>query len=154
MRIRRTELRLSADLTDNVSSVHHDGPSARESNELMFYPLPTFPRHNSPVNLSAGLRTGRPSDVTPHLLQDACRLVLFNVVPHHTFAIGQFKPPSGEEAARESGELDFVERAMVTSVNNVRGLGAMVSGFWFKDRLRYSVGVFNGPTGICDSDRP
>src|SRR5208283_2550368 len=62
----------------------------------------------------------------------------------HDFTIGQFKPPSGEEAWRNSGQLDFVDRAMVTAVSNVRDIGAMVHGSWFKDRFQYWLGAFDG----------
>jgi hypothetical protein len=94
----------------------------------------------------------RPEDLQPHVLQDAY-IVFHGIVPHHDFQIGQFKAPSGEEALRDTGWLDFVDRAMVTSINNVRDLGAKVSGAWLaNDRVQYAFGLFNGPTGTVLSD--
>ena len=160
-RIRRSELHLGYEINENISGFVLIDP-ARESNSF-FYPLPTFPKHNSPTgeftvgssssSLTTLLQTGViPADqFTPHLLQD-CYINVANVIPHHTFTMGQFKPPSGEEAFRNSGQLDFVERAMVTGINNVRDIGAMISGTFFQDRLKYSAGLFNGPSGTILSD--
>ena len=164
-RIRRSELHMGYEINDKVSGFILLDP-ARESNSF-FYPLPTFPKHNAPsgeftVGSGAGatssslttlLQTGviPASQFSPHLLQD-CYINVANVIPHHTFTMGQFKPPAGEEAFRNSGQLDFVERAMVTGINNVRDIGAMISGTFFQDRLKYSAGFFNGPSGTILSD--
>jgi hypothetical protein len=152
-RIRRFELRFSLDLTKNVSLFVMLDP-ARQHNPI-YYPLPTLPRHNVPSGSESfePLRTGAIPDraIKPQLLQDAY-VSFYEVVPHHSFAVGQFKPPSGEEAWRNSAQLDFVERSMVAGINNVRDIGAMVSGTWVNDRVRYAFGVFNGPAGTVLSD--
>jgi len=157
-RIRRSELRFSIDVHKHVSAFVMIDP-AREANDS-FYPIPTLPRHNIP---SGGIANGVdritpvqsgivPSEVLrPRLLQDAF-ITFKDVVPHHTFLIGQFKPPAGEEAWRNSGALDFVERAMVTGINNVRDIGAMVNGNWLDGRVQYYFGVFNGPSGTVLTD--
>ncbi len=44
-------------------------------------------------------------------------------IPHHDFTIGQFLPPMGEEGSRDSGQLDFVERAMINQFSHERDLG-------------------------------
>lgn len=64
-------------------------------------------------------------------------------IPHHDFTIGQFKPPMSEEGNRNSGQLDFVERAMINQFSNQRDLGVMVHGTWFDNRLQYWIGAFN-----------
>jgi len=71
-----------------------------------------------------------------------------NLIPHHDFTVGQFKPPMGEEGNRNSGQLDFAERAMVNQFSNQRDLGIMVHGTWFGDRLQYNLGVFDGATSF------
>ena len=153
-RIRRTELRFTMDVTENITGYMMMDPS-RESN-ISFQPLPTFPAHNQPLLNPVFDQTGKGllganqasggTFLLPSLLQDAY-VNFHGVVPHHDFTIGQFKPPSGEEAWRNSGQLEFVERAMVTSINNVRDIGMMLHGTWFENRLQYWVGVFNGPSG-------
>ncbi|MCW8133323.1 MAG: hypothetical protein KIS92_23465 [Planctomycetota bacterium] len=64
-------------------------------------------------------------------------------IPHHDFTIGQFKPPMSEEGNRNSGQLDFVERAMINQFSNQRDLGVMVHGSWWNDRFQYWFGAFN-----------
>ncbi|HLX60975.1 MAG TPA: hypothetical protein VKX17_06800 [Planctomycetota bacterium] len=161
-RVRRTELRFYLDLTENISSYVMIDPS-REAN-LTFSPFPANPDHNhifNNVNLRTGLgqeNTVRNS-IVPQVLQDGF-IVFHDIVPHHEFQIGQFKPPSGEEAWRGSGLLDFVDRSMVTAINNVRDIGVMAHGGWYlKDkgdldsgRLQYWFGVFNGPNGTVLTD--
>jgi phosphate-selective porin len=121
----------------------------RESN-IYYLPLPTFPVHNERFKNPLTAATFG-STIRPQLLQDAY-INFHDVVPHHDFTLGQFKPPAGEEAWRNSGQLDFVERAMVTGVNNVRDIGAMVHGSWIDGRVQYWVGLFNGPDGTVLTD--
>ena len=147
-RIRRTELRFTMDIHENVTAFVLLDPT-REHN-VSYLPLPTFPSHNErfkdPVaNVSFG------SAIRPQVLQDAY-INYHGVVPHHDFTIGQFKPPAGEEAWRNSGQLEFVERAMVTGINNVRDIGVMMHGTWLDDRVQYWVGAFNGPDGTVLTD--
>ena len=151
-RVRRTELRFNADITENINGFVLIDPS-RENN-ITYTPVPTFPAHNAVLtNARLATGTGQQSgnSIIPQLLQDAY-INFHGVVPHHDFTIGQFKPPSGEEAWRNSGQLDFVERAMVTSINNVRDIGAMVHGSWIDGRVQYWVGAFNGPDGTVLTD--
>ena len=158
-RIRRAELRLKIQFSDMISAAIVLDP-AREANSL-YSPIPTLLRHNSKTTISEDFRNGTVSSFHPSLLQDAYIVVrdfdkgwfdCDKTKAHHTFAIGQFKPPAGEEATRDSGSLDFVERAMVTGVNNVRDIGAEVIGHWFDDRLTYKAGFFNGPSGTVLTD--
>jgi len=65
---------------------------------------------------------------TNRVLQDAYINYHSPLIPHHDFTIGQFKAPSGEEAYRNSGQLDFAERAMINQFGNQRDLGIMVHG--------------------------
>ena len=159
-RVRRTELRMTMDVQENITGYMMMDP-AREAN-VSFLPLPTFPAHNAtlinPFFIQTGqglapgnIREGTGSGIFPSLLQDAY-INFHGVVPHHDFTIGQFKPPSGEESWRNSGQLEFVERAMVTSINNVRDIGAMVHGTWFDNRFQYWIGGFNGPSGTILGD--
>ena len=151
-RVRRTELRLNLDATENVNAFVLLDPS-REGN-VTFTPVPTFPLHNAiltnaRIQSGAGQQAG--NSIIPQLLQDAY-INVHGIIPHHDFTMGQFKPPSGEEAWRNSGQLEFVERAMVTSINNVRDIGVMVHGSWIDSRVQYWVGAFNGPDGSVLTD--
>ena len=147
-RVRRTELRFTMDIHENILA-HVMMDPTRESN-VTFYPLPTYPNHNERlinnffIDTGSGIQAG--NTILPSLLQDAY-INYHGVVPHHDFTIGQFKPPSGEEAWRNSGQLEFVERAMVTNINNVRDIGVMLHGTWVDNRVQYWVGGFNGPAG-------
>jgi len=149
-RIRRTELRFSIDIHENVSAYVMIDP-ARENN-ITFTPPPTFANHNARfgganTNLQNGSGLQNGNTIVPQLLQDAY-INYHGVVPFHDFTIGQFKPPAGEEAWRNSGQLEFVERAMVTSINNVRDIGAMVHGSFLDGRVQYWAGLFNGPESV------
>jgi len=167
-RIRRTELRFTLDIADTVTAYVMLDPS-REAN-ITFSPFPVDPSHDETLvnaNLANGMgqqfgKLGAHSfgnAILPQVLQDAF-LSFHDVVPHHDFQIGQFKPPSGEESWRSSGFLDFIDRSMVTSVNNVRDIGVMVHGTWFytdpKDtstgRIQYWFGAFNGPNDTVLTD--
>jgi hypothetical protein len=151
-RIRRTELRFSIDIHENISAYVMIDP-ARESN-ILFTPVPAFPQHNA-IFSNPGLANGTGQQggnrIIPQLLQDAY-INYHGVIPHHDVTIGQFKPPSGEEAWRNSGQLDFVERAMVTGSSNVRDIGLMVHGSFWEGRFQYWAGVFNGPNGTVLTD--
>jgi hypothetical protein len=153
-RVRRTELRFTLDIHENITAYVMIDP-ARETNEL-FTPAPTFSLHNAAFSnpgLADGIGQQLPGAniIIPQILQDAY-INYHGVVPHHDFTIGQFKPPSGEESWRNSGQLDFVERAMVTTTNNMRDIGLMVHGSFFEERLQYWAGVFNGPDGTVLTD--
>ena len=151
-RIRRTEMRFNIDINENVNAYVMIDPT-RESN-VQFTPVPTFPLHNTILTNSHildGSNRHAGNTIIPQKLQDAY-INYHGIIPHHDFTIGQFKPPSGEEAWRNSGQLDFVDRAMVTSVNNVRDIGVMAHGSWVDGRVQYWVGAFNGPDGTVLND--
>jgi hypothetical protein len=82
--------------------------------------------------------------VPNRLLQDAYINYHSDIIPHHDFTVGQFKPPAGEEAYRNSGQLDFVERAMINQFGNQRDLGIMVHGTWWEDRFQYWIAGVDG----------
>jgi len=151
-RIRRTDLRMAYDLTPEITGYFMVDPT-RESN-LFYTPIPTFPQHNG-IFTNPGLATGKGAQagntIIPQVLQDA--YINYHVDGwHHDFTIGQFTPPAGEEANRNSGQLDFVERAMATGVAKVRDIGVQVHGSWWDGRLQYWAGVFNGATGTILAD--
>jgi phosphate-selective porin len=165
-RIRRSELRFSIDIHENIQAVVMIDP-AREATS--FAPLPSnqglfksfrenpsiatgFPIANTSVGrVQAG--TGQAN----RMLQDAY-INYHGVVPHHDFTVGQFKPKIGEEGVRSSAFLDFAERAMVTQDNDLRDLGAEVHGSWWgegKDgRFQYWLGAFNGAGNFFGTASP
>jgi len=151
-RVRRAELRLTYDVTENITTYIILDP-AREAN-ILFTPIPTFPQHNGSI-FNSGLQGGRlqqtGNTIIPQFLQDV-QINFHDLIPHHDFYLGQFKPPAGYEAWSNSGRLDFVDRAMVTAINNVRDIGVMGHGTWYNDRLQYWAGFFNGPTGTVLTD--
>lgn len=147
-RIRRAELSFSLDIHENITAYLMMDPASEHS--VTYLPLPTFQAHNARLKnpVAAGQFGPR---IRPTLLQDAY-INYHGVVPHHDFTIGQFKPPAGEEAWRSSGQLEFVERAMVTAINNMRDIGVMLHGTWLENRVQYWVGGFNGPDGTVLTD--
>jgi hypothetical protein len=146
-RIRRSQLRLTLEIHENITAFVMLDP-AHEATPR-FRPLPTFPVHN--IIQANGLDAESGPAITPRLLRDAY-INFHDYIPHHDVTIGQFKPPGGEEAWRDDGELDFIERSMSATLNNVRDLGVMVHGTWFDDRLQYWVGAFNGAVGTALTD--
>ncbi|HYF50509.1 MAG TPA: porin, partial [Planctomycetota bacterium] len=156
-RIRRTELRFSMDIHENITAVVMIDP-AREATS--YAPVPSNGglfksfRENPAIAIddpdafninrtSAGrVQTG--AGQKPRMLQDAY-INYHGVVPHHDFTIGQFKPKIGEEGVRSSAYLDFAERAMVTQINDNRDIGLEVHGTWWDDRFQYWLGAFNAP---------
>jgi hypothetical protein len=155
-RIRRTELKFTMDIHENITAVLMFDP-AREASS--FAPLgsnqgtfkskksyaPEFFNSEDPgpgsTSEASSLQTGGGTAGT--LLQDAY-INYHGVIPHHDFTIGQFKRPIGEEGTRHSGYLDFAERAMVTQDADLRDLGIQVHGTWWNDRFQYWLGAFNG----------
>ena len=143
-RIRRTEIRFDAAISENITGFVMISPT--RDGGITYQPVPTFALHNEIVSnpmlaSGSGLQLG--DVIIPRLLQDAY-INFHGVIPHHDFTIGQFKPPAGEESWRNSGQLDFVERAMVNYINNVHDVGVMVHGDWLSGRLQYWAGAFNG----------
>jgi len=163
-RVRRMELRFGMEVSEHIFAYVMIDPS-REANGT-YTPFPTFPLHNAHINnsqLASGNNTGTFVNGNklsiPSLLQDAF-IEFHDFIPHHEFRIGQFKQPSGEESWRASGNLDFVDRSLVSSRNNVRDIGVMMQGAWFQTkadnldtgRIQYWAGVFNGTNGTVLTD--
>ncbi|MEI6231681.1 MAG: hypothetical protein WCT04_01410 [Planctomycetota bacterium] len=65
-------------------------------------------------------------------------------LPNHDIQVGQMKRRLSEEGYRDSGELDFAERAMITQVADDYDLGIQIHGSWFCDRLQYWGGIYDG----------
>jgi len=167
-RIRRTELKFTMDIHENVTAVVMIDP-AREATSFpnitdnQAGPTTIFKRANnvspewdavngpgagSTANI-AGVQSG--SGAVPRLLQDAY-INYHGVIPHHDFQIGQFKPWIGEEGIRSSAQLDFVERSFVGQLGDFsRDLGASVHGTWWDDRFQYWVGAFDGAGNYLES---
>jgi hypothetical protein len=79
------------------------------------------------------------------VLQDAYINYHSELIPRHDFTVGQFKPPIGEEGNRNSGQLDFVERAMINQFSNQRDMGIQVHGAWLDGKFDYWIAGFNSP---------
>jgi phosphate-selective porin OprO/OprP len=58
--------------------------------------------------------------------------------------VGKFKPPVGLERLQGDDDTTFVERGLPTLLVPQRDIGYQLSGDLVKDRVNYSVGVFNG----------
>ena len=154
--IRRTELRFTIDIHENVTAKIVIDPNRESitfqrvpSNQGLFkskpFVGPEYDAVNGPGLGStaevAAVQNG--SGTANRMLEDAY-INYHGVLPHHDVTVGQFKPRMGEEGPRESGNLDFVERAMVTQLNCERDLGLQVHGAWWDDRFQYWTGVFDG----------
>ncbi len=154
-RIRRSELRFDYDLDCNIRAHVMMDPS----NEATAFP--GFPTNQasgpdgsalfySPCNCDATLAApfSDPRNfysgvgTNNRLLQEAW-IDYHDFVPHHDFRIGEMRRQLGEEGSRDSGNLDFVERAMITQLADLRDLGLQVHGYWLDDRINYWVGVFD-----------
>jgi hypothetical protein len=151
-RIRRTELKFTMDIHENVTAVVMID-AAREATSYQT-PGVNYVRQNNVAPEHVALndtlgRTGQVSAVQlgtgtiPRLLQDAY-INYHGVIPHHDFTIGQFKPALGEEGIRSAAQLDFVERSFVGQLASSRDIGASVHGTWWDDRFQYWAGIFNG----------
>jgi hypothetical protein len=166
-RIRRTELKFTMDIHENVTAVVMIDPAREatsfpnvednQADQSIFkrqnHVSPEFQAGiNNGVGAGIGANdTGRIASVQSgagtvnRLLQDAY-INYHGVIPHHDFQVGQFKPWIGEEGIRSSAQLDFVERSFTGQVvdDYGRDLGASVHGTWWDDRFQYWLGVFDG----------
>lgn len=169
-RIRRAELRLNLDITEDINAVFMFDPAGGD--EANTFPgMPTnqgvigkgfvgggpevglddlrqfFALQEAESALQNGLVTRRNMQegfMKPNrVVQDAYINFHPPWLKNHDITVGQFKPPSGEEAYRNSGQLDFVERAMINQFGNQRDLGAMVHGSWWDNRFQYWLGAFD-----------
>ncbi|HYG74987.1 MAG TPA: porin [Planctomycetota bacterium] len=153
-RVRRAEIRFALDIHENISA-YVSIDAAREATAF-----PSFPTNQAsaisgdhsavyfnPCECGVGLidprQVGAGIGVANRLLQDAY-INYHSVIPHHDISIGQMKRRLGEEGTRDSGALDFVERAMVTQHADLRDIGLQVHGSWIDGRVQYWAGVFNG----------
>ncbi|HEY3321525.1 MAG TPA: porin [Planctomycetota bacterium] len=158
-RIRRTELKFTMDIHENVTAVVMIDP-AREAtsfsngsdplaNSGIFKRMPVvspeFDAANGPglgdTGVVAAVQSG--SGKVPKLLQDAY-INYHGVVPHHDFQVGQFIPFLGEEGIRSSAQLDFAERSFLGQLGNQRDLGVAMHGVWWDDRFQYWLAAFDG----------
>jgi len=137
-RIRRTELKFTMDIHENVQGVVMIDPAREVS-----YSQSSRAYGSDFSGGAAAPAIGGTGTTLNALLQDAY-VKIHKLIPHHESQTGQFKPPFGEEGIRSSGELDFVERSWVGIKGDARDLGSMVRGFWWDDRFQYWAGVFNG----------
>jgi hypothetical protein len=152
-RVRRTELKFSMEIHENITAVVMIDPSR----EATSFPLVTqnqglYKRRNniapefvdnadgSTANIAA-VQSG--SGAVPRLLQDAY-INYHGVIPCHDFTIGQFKPAFGEEGIRSSANLEFIERSFIGIVGDLRDTGVQVHGTFWEDRFQYWAGIFNG----------
>jgi len=67
--------------------------------------------------------------------------------------VGKFKPPVGLERLQSDDDTNFIERGLPTLLVPSRDIGYQVSGDLVKNRVNYSIGVFNGvpDNGLSDS---
>lgn len=145
-RVRRAEIKFAVDINKYVSAEIMIDPSR----EAQSYPA-----------FSANTGTGKRSNNTNlanatagtagagRMFQDG--FVHFKeLVPHHNFKIGQFKPAFGEEGIRSSSQLDFVERSFIGQIGDARDTGVSIHGEWWNSdgkgagRVQYWLGMFNG----------
>ncbi len=159
-RIRRTELKFSVDIHENVTGVVMIDP-AREATSFwnvhdnqassgIFKRVPNLSPEFDAANdnlggkftsVVSGVQQG--SGAVPRLLQDAY-INFHGVIPHHDYSVGQFKPAMGEEGIRSSAQLDFCERSFLGQLADARDLGIQLHGTWWDDRFQYWLGMFDG----------
>lgn len=166
-RIRRAELKFGLDITDDITAVISIDPTGGDEGNT----FPGLPSNQGLLGLVPGGADSTLDDINRgdrednegnysessstrermnqgyvranRVLQDAYLNFHPTWIPHHDFTIGQFKAPAGEETYRNSGQLDFVERAMINQFGNQRDLGIMVHGWWWNERFQYWIGGFN-----------
>jgi hypothetical protein len=153
-RIRRAEIRFTFDIDEHITA-HVMIDPAREATGFPSLPQNLGSRTTGDASVSffdpclcSGFiddprQIGAGTGTANRLLQDAY-INYHDFVPQHDFSLGQLKRPLGGEGARDSGELDFAERAMITQPAEIRDLGLLVHGNWFDERVQYHAGVFNG----------
>jgi len=154
--VRRAELRFGMDIHENIRG-YIAIDASRENNSFPRLPTnqglfkskpfvsPEFDNVNGPgLGSTAEVAAAQTGSGTANRLLEDAYINYHGVIPHHDITIGQFKPRMGEEGPRDSGNLDFGERAMVTQINDERDLGIQIHGAWWDDRFQYWTGVFNG----------
>jgi hypothetical protein len=152
-RVRRAQLRFTLDLTRHLRSVVQLD-FAREATAFPFFPTNQAAREGGAVSdLSCGCGPtdvplsspafGRHPGRCNRMLEDAY-LEYHSFVPHHDFRVGQFRRRLGEEGSRDDGALDFVERAMIAQLGELRDVGVQAHGSWLDERVEYWLGIFDG----------
>ncbi len=168
-RVRRTDIKFSMDINENVRAVMMIDP-AREAigfpgipnNQVDLFGTkkanlvsPQYLTTFKPVGVNntlipGAVQNGGTYPGAPRLLQDAY-INWHDCIPHHDIQVGQFIPWVSEEGLRPSGELDFAERSMIGFYGNGRDVGLSVHGSWWEcestpgnGRFQYWVGVFDG----------
>ena len=164
-RIRRMELTFNMDVHENITAFVKIDPAK----EAASYPCLTDNQINSGYafktvnNVSAQSQTiigsTKPdgfgstkmvSNVqsgagsTPALLEVAY-IKYHGVIPHHDFTVGQFVPYFGEEARRDNGDLDFIERSFLGLLDSRYAAGVAAHGSWWDERFQYWVSAYDGP---------
>ncbi len=80
------------------------------------------------------------------------------VLPFISFRVGQFKEPFSLEQYTSDRNIPFAERSMGFFLTPWRDVGLMAHASFWKDRIYYGVGIFNGDglddTVGGDSDSP
>ncbi len=80
------------------------------------------------------------------------------VLPFISFRVGQFKEPFSLEQYTADKNIPFAERAMGYYLTPGRDVGLMAHASFWKDRIYYGIGIFNGDglddTVGGDSDSP
>jgi phosphate-selective porin OprO/OprP len=70
--------------------------------------------------------------------------VQLNYFSRANLRVGKFKPPVGLERLQSDDDTSFIERGLPTLLVPSRDIGYQVSGDVVKQRVNYTVGVFNG----------
>lgn len=143
-RIRRADLRFTLYVNEHIQGYVALDP-ARDATSFPSFPsnqglFKRLPNSNT-GSVVSGVQTG--SGGAPRILQDAY-ILYKEILPHHDFQIGQFKPPFDEEGTRLSSLIDFSERSFIGQLGDLRDLGAHIRGYWFDERLQYWAGAFDG----------
>lgn len=136
-RLRRTELKLSAEVGSHAAWV------------VMIDPSKSLSLNKEWANIEGRQVVADTSvNQASRILQDA--FITIKAAPHVQVSVGQMKLPLGLEGLASSSALSVVERALFLSdrprggsYGDVRDLGAMVRGTVSRS-LDYSVGLFNG----------
>lgn len=112
-----------------------------------------FKGRRAEVKLSGGILPDKVSYavmvdpfLTGNITKDAN--ITFSYIPHADVQFGQFKYPQSLEGRWSSGDLDFIERGVVSGTfGDKRDIGVQVTDAkikWKEIRVEYGVGLFNG----------
>jgi len=88
------------------------------------------------TSLLGKVQAGTGSTYQAQLLENAY-ITYHGVIPHTEFVIGQFQPKTGENAVRDNGQIDFIERDFAGLLDAHYNPGAFVHGMWWDDRFQY-----------------